>query len=144
MIIRHRTCCILLYIFSSLSPDLCLYAKPGPSAPIKADLTGAGIGRCEVQLSKLPLWPGVAVARHKSTNIRVSGHTAPVQRPSGSDLFYCWTPYRHHHRNGQENTQGHICSGRAVELAENVFQTLISEGHWGWSLKRADSLNMWH
>lgn len=57
----------------------------------------------------------------QTTNIRVSGHTAPVQRPSGSDPLYCWMPYRHHHRNGQENTQGHICSGRAVKLAGNVF-----------------------
>ncbi len=121
MIIPHLTRWTLHYIFSSLS----LCAKPGPSAPLKADLTGAGIGRWEVQLSKLSLWPGDAVARHKTTNIRVSGHTAPVQRPSGSDPFYCWMPYRHHHRNGLSKHSGtHLLrqgGGTGWECVLNIY-----------------------
>lgn len=137
MIIPHLTCWTLHYIFSSL-------CQAGPSAPLKADLTGAGIGRWEVQLSKLLLWPGDAVARHKpqtsgclATRLQSRDHQAQTRFTAG-----CHTD-------------------TITEMAKKTLRdTFAQAGRWNWlamcfkhfyqraikasQSKRRDSLNMWH
>ncbi len=59
--------------------------------------------------------------KHKHQGVWPHG---PVQRPSGSDLFYCWMPYRHHHRNGQEKHSGtHLLrqGGTGWECVLNIY-----------------------